>query len=539
MKKKNKQIGLTILLLSAVLFTVPLKAQVTIGAQTVPNSTLEVVALPAGATTADGIMAPRLTLAQINARKSLYGVAQTGAMVYVTDTIGGIKPGYSDQITCTGLVYWSGDHWVSDCGEQEHYVNATSQPKAFSFYEQGTEPVVPLVFTAEGSSAITYQWYKIVGKNINFRVSAPCTAADGAGFNTSTFTPTSVEKGSTLIAANNGSFKYFCVAKNNVNDSVVSIVTEVAVGCGGNDMYGNWISFMCFNLGASNQTIASQKTTSIPLVDNGAVVANTFLHSANERTTYGDLYQWGRIADGHENRNAIPVGNTGGVDATDNCISWNTTTPPTYENGNVAGGTYSPTQQVTRGTSYYGKFIKTIAANDNNWYVGTQSDADLLWRESSFPYNDPCAKVNTTTGAVPSGNTPDWYPATGGTISNSGWRIPNQFEWASLYRGGSTSGSPANAFANTWSWYQLAAGTEGAKGYELKPDGATTTLFLPTTGYRYYYNALLYFSGANGYYWSGSVSGVDAFTLNINSGTVYPANIYHRGLGFALRCVKN
>ena len=320
MTNKNKQIGLATLLLSAVLFSVPLKAQVTVGAQTPPHSTLEVVALPDNAGTADGIMAPRLTLTQLNARKPLYAAAQTGAMVYVTDATGTPVAGYSDEITCKGLAYWSGDHWVGDCGELTHYVIATSQPKAFSFYEQGTEPVVPLVFTAEGSSAITYQWYKLVNKNINFRVSAPCTASDGAGFNTNSFVPSSVEKGSTLIPANNGSYKYFCVAKNNVNDSVVSIMAEVAVGCGGNDMYGNWISFMCFNLGATNHTITSQKNTSITLLPNGAV-ASTFFRSANERTLYGDLYQWGRIADGHERRDLISEGSLGGVDGSDNCIS--------------------------------------------------------------------------------------------------------------------------------------------------------------------------------------------------------------------------
>jgi len=76
MRNKNKQFGLAMLLLSAVLFTVPLKAQVTVGAQTPPHSTLEVVALPDNAGIADGVMVPRLTLTQLNNRSGLYGVAQ-------------------------------------------------------------------------------------------------------------------------------------------------------------------------------------------------------------------------------------------------------------------------------------------------------------------------------------------------------------------------------------------------------------------------------------------------------------------------------
>jgi len=378
---KNKNFFAAILIVIAVIFTVPLKAQVTVGEKTPPHSTLEVVALPDNAGTADGIMAPQMTLTQINDRKPLYGAAQTGAMVYVTDVSGATVAGYSDQITCIGYVFWNGVNWVSDCVAPRTYAEILSQPKAFTFYEQGNETPDELVLDAAGSSTMTYQWYKIVGNNINFRVSAPCVAADGAGFNTNKFIP-NVIKGTTNDAKNAGFYRYYCVAKNATNDSVVSIVAEVAVGCGAKDLYGNWITFMCFNLGASNQTIASQKTTSIPRTANGAV-ANAYLHSANERDTYGDLYQWGRIADGHERRDLISLNGTGGDVVNDNCVVWNTTTPPTYENGAVLGTVQQyPFQQVSRTdpNGYYGKFIRPMSP-DYNWYSGvgtTQSNSDLL-----------------------------------------------------------------------------------------------------------------------------------------------------------------
>ena len=298
---------------------------------------------------------------------------------------------------------------------------------------------------------------------------------------------------------------------------------------------------MCFNLGATPQSIALQKNTSITLLDNGTVVTNTYLRSANERTLYGDLFQWGRIADGHENRDAISINSTGGDDINDNCVSWNTTTPPTYENGATIGTIQYPWQQVARSsTNYYGRFIKTTVDNDNfNWYAGvstTQSNADLLWRESAFPSNDPCQHINNDGTTYYT-----FYPASSDpTSSSTGWRIPNPSEWASLYRGGAISGSPANAYANTWSWYQFATGTaEGAKGYEIKPDGVTTTLFLPAVGNRNSANAMLYYSGSIGRYWSGSASGVNAVCLSITSAGVYPAFVTYRGYGFALRCVKN
>jgi len=544
MRNKNKQFGRAILLLSAVLFTMPLKAQVTVGAQTPPHSTLQVVTLPDGAGTADGIMAPQMTLKQINDRSGLYKTAQAGAVVYVTDVSGATTvPGYSDQITCTGLVFWNGANWVSNCAAPKNYAEIISQPKAFTFYEQGTETADALVFGAGGSSTMTYQWYKIVGNTINVRVSTPCTSADGTGFDTNNFTP-NVIKGTTNDANNTGFYKYYCIAKNATNDSVVSITAEVAVGCGAKDMFGNWITFMCFNLGATPQSIAQQKSTSITLTPTAAG-ASTFLRSANERTLYGDLFQWGRIADGHEYRDAIQEGSTGGVDGSDNCISWNASSPPTYENGIVVLGTVQPYpwQQVSRTdpNGYYGKFIKTIPGNNSNWYAGAnaiQANVDQIWRDNTFPPNDPCQHINADGTTYHT-----FYPATSSDPGSSGtdWRLPSQNEWASLYRGTNASGSAALAYANTWKLYQLnpASANEGANGYEIKPDGVTTTLFLPFNGYRHYSTAALNNSGMSSPYWSSSVSGVIACFLSLSPGGVSPGNTSYRGYGFALRCVKN
>jgi len=58
---------------------------------------------------------------------------------------------------------------------------------------------------------------------------------------------------------------------------------------------------------------------------------------------------------------------------------------------------------------YYGKFIKSISANNYKWFASASSAADLLWRESSNNANDPCRKVDAM-GVVPSGNVAAWYP---------------------------------------------------------------------------------------------------------------------------------
>ena len=550
-KKKFLKTATAMLLFNGALFNI--SAQVTIGADQTPKATLDVATQPDGSATADGVIIPRLTLAQLNARSGKYGTAQTGAMVYITDASGSTKTGYSDQVTCVGLIFWSGSNWLSSCAAPKTYAAITAQPKAFTFYETGFETPEALVFGAGGSSTMTYKWYKITGSNINARVAVPCVGTDvvggAANLNKNTFTP-NVIKGSTEEANNTGFYRYYCVAKNTTNDSVVSNIAEVAVGCGAKTMDGEWLTFMCHNLGAENKPMAVQKSTPITISPNAAV-SNGFFRSANERTLYGDLYQWGRIGDGHENRNTIPLGNTGNVDATDNVMAWNSGgILPTYENWVIPGTSPAvsmPVNQVARNSPYYGKFIKTTSANNSNWFdvtgtsPQTQSNADVLWRENATDNNDPCRKVRKD-GTVPSGFVDEWYPPTASSAQNSGtgWRMPSQSEWALLYRGASVAGSPDIALANTWTWYRLStAATEGAKGYEVKPDGVTTTLFLPANGYRNGSNANLLGLGSFGYYWSGSVSGINALRVYFSSANIYTAYISGRGNGFAVRCIKN
>jgi len=152
MQKKMNLTGLSVLLLIAItFFSLPMNGQVTIGSQTPPKSTLEVVKSENGNAIADGIIAPRLTLAELNARKNLYTADQTGAFVYITDASGATIAGYSDQIICTGFAYWNGVDWVGDCAIPKTFASVTTQPQAFTFYEQGTETIDPFIFGAGGS----------------------------------------------------------------------------------------------------------------------------------------------------------------------------------------------------------------------------------------------------------------------------------------------------------------------------------------------------------------------------------------------------
>lgn len=78
-----------------------------------PKATLDVVGNPSDATKADGIILPRLTLAQLNA-KTTYAAAQTGTLIYVTDVSGGSTVQSTAQVTAIGRYYFDGTNWRSD-----------------------------------------------------------------------------------------------------------------------------------------------------------------------------------------------------------------------------------------------------------------------------------------------------------------------------------------------------------------------------------------------------------------------------------------
>ena len=81
-------------------------AQVTIGSLNAPKATLDVVGSSDGAT-ADGVIAPRLTLAQLKLADSKYLTDQNGAIVYVTNVAGGTDS-KTVNITAPGYYYFDG-----------------------------------------------------------------------------------------------------------------------------------------------------------------------------------------------------------------------------------------------------------------------------------------------------------------------------------------------------------------------------------------------------------------------------------------------
>jgi uncharacterized protein (TIGR02145 family) len=531
------------------------KAQVHIGSMDEPKATLEVTGKDTDAT-APGIIAPRLTLTELNAAQAKYTVAQKGAFVYIYDYQGSTITGYSDQVGCVGYYWFDGAKWNGNCGVTPDWIHKSLEVKAFTFYEDLTSgTVAPLTFSASGSGTIEYQWFRIMGSNVHVRVAtkinSPTGNGNGTGYTTGSFIPNpKVSSGNTRNAANCGFYRFFCRAYNEVGgivvDSIESQVAEIAVGCGAKNIQGEWLSFLCFNLGATTLTINDQKTSLniTPATVND--VNGKHYYKAGEENVYGDLYQWGRIGDGHEKR-GITVFNDGDYNvAGSNAKAYVPGTPPTYTSGNIVGTSQRyPDSQVSPSDAngYYGKFIyhnsSTNSYQDYNWAyaIASTSTKDQLWRSGRYVANDPCTKIKSDGLTYATYYLAAAPTSTGEEDGGTGWRLPIQDEWGTLYKGGAISGSPSIALANSWVWYSNA--TTGVRGYDVRPDASTTTMFLPASGIRSNGNGLLYYQGTRGYYWSSTFAGTNAYYLSFGSGSVNPANIGHRSHGFALRCIRN
>ena len=75
-----------------------------------PKVTLDVLGNPSNTSLADGMRAPQLSLAQLNA-KTAYTATQTGAMVYVTDITGGSTVPATSLVSNLGYHYFDGSKW--------------------------------------------------------------------------------------------------------------------------------------------------------------------------------------------------------------------------------------------------------------------------------------------------------------------------------------------------------------------------------------------------------------------------------------------
>ncbi len=94
---------------AVLMFSAAVYSQVGINTQA-PKATLDIIAKNTNGTTAEGMIAPRLTGNQIQSADALYGADQRGAIVYITSPVTSSST-KTANITSEGYYYFNGSLW--------------------------------------------------------------------------------------------------------------------------------------------------------------------------------------------------------------------------------------------------------------------------------------------------------------------------------------------------------------------------------------------------------------------------------------------
>lgn len=98
------------LTLGLLVFAVNAFGQVGVGTET-PAATLDVKGKETSTSAIDGLIAPRISLANLNAKSTIYTAAQTGTILYVNDLTSATGLGKTANIDTVGYYYFDGNLW--------------------------------------------------------------------------------------------------------------------------------------------------------------------------------------------------------------------------------------------------------------------------------------------------------------------------------------------------------------------------------------------------------------------------------------------
>jgi uncharacterized protein (TIGR02145 family) len=306
----------------------------------------------------------------------------------------------------------------------------------------------------------------------------------------------------------------------------------------------NGVRYLTLNMGSGGNTVIGGSTAMMKMAllnlgqsagwSGGGYVSN------NNAADLGDFYQWGRVADGHQNivwskdsdhKNKIEP--MTGDENTSAAIDYNDSgTTPTYN---------STTHQVEAGSKYYGKFINSddYNANGNNdWYFSGGSHDNSLWGTANG------------IGRAAQGSLDFTWDKPENNPCPLGWRIPSMWNWWDIFEGDGLENDTVNymyptiggnTVNNNWQIRDVSSnGT--AYGGAIATNSANEKIFLPIIGVRMMNNGDLHFGKAEhiGNYWSSTYGKIfSAYDVAFFNGETNSVEIgqYARSLGYCVRCV--
>ncbi|MDR1698756.1 MAG: hypothetical protein LBR75_02900 [Prevotellaceae bacterium] len=239
---------------------------------------------------------------------------------------------------------------------------------------------------------------------------------------------------------------------------------------------------------------------------NGAIrvaLFNLGANAQNDAKNLGDLYQWGRVADGHQtatwSKNAERVNQI----THSGKLLW--------ETGLISN---EPNGQITENMPGYGVFINVTTGSDD-WTFGPQSSrypvARQRWGNGANGKLRSAAPVNAEQWNATT-NPQGWiFPEN--NPCQQGWRVPSAYEFVDMYRttaNGMIFSAIKNATAwdesnpannNKWTYRPVQEGTNAFGGIIIT-NSNNEKLFLPALGARDCKTGE--YAGSSGIYWSST-----------------------------------
>jgi len=238
MTKKFKKMILDKTLFPAFVFMVlgvgSMKAQVTVGALTLPRATLDVVASKTDGSTAEGIIVPRVDRLALNKADSagVYASAQEDAILYVSEAHNGTQTGQEINVDDEGYYYFDGSVWVhlvSTDVRETHVINDASTLTLG----------MPITMTAAANYVAQDTDYVVVA---NGTANQTVTLPDAVGRKGKVYTVIDLNNGSTItISAVNGQSIMFLVSKGITSTPTFKLTSSSQVGATVQSNGTNWI----------------------------------------------------------------------------------------------------------------------------------------------------------------------------------------------------------------------------------------------------------------------------------------------------------
>ncbi|MDR1591640.1 MAG: hypothetical protein LBS16_01975 [Prevotellaceae bacterium] len=312
--------------------------------------------------------------------------------------------------------------------------------------------------------------------------------------------------------------------------------------------------FASYNLGADVDKLNVFYPTLSPAKQQIKYLTEVSAISATDATVYGDLYQWGRVADGHEKRSGVLLVKSKTDNPAANTFYYVDYLEPDWRytqkddlwgngKGLSADGAIDK-GGVLKSGSYYQNTDWAMPQNNPcpaGWRIPTQDEWERLLYYT-------CGAPDVASGGVNVNIATEYYKSLSGTNAPLTWvRVKDGKAHLGLWSEGDRSGWAVYK-TDIWTAAIATGGyfdptSSGTPNYANNTLYASTApeplLFFPAAGVRDYETGNVITYGYDGQYWSSTVESSEVYSIYISYGGGVQSDYYFtRAYGSSVRCVK-